>query len=150
MYLAQPLSDQIWVNRAFCGKSTKFGTHVHDTKKCKFSYSAKPDFPCGAVAGIFKNGRYVTISQKLRGLEPSLSNLHIGFLGHRFQKKYCRIHHAIVSAIYAKYKVIRLSQKLRGAEPSISTLCLGFVGRGFQKKYCRIYHAIVSTILEAI
>ena len=60
--LAQPLSDQIWVNRAFCGKSTTFGTHVHDTKKCKFSYSAKPDFPCGAVAAIFKNGHYVTIS----------------------------------------------------------------------------------------
>ena len=31
--VAQPLSHQIWVNRAFCGKSTKFGTHVHDTNK---------------------------------------------------------------------------------------------------------------------
>ena len=64
--------------------------------------------PVGAVAAIFKNGRYVTISQKLRGVEPSLSTLHIGFLGRRFQKKYCRIHRAIVSAIldaiYAKWR----------------------------------------------
>ena len=64
--------------------------------------------PVGAVAAIFKNGRYVTISQKLRGVEPTLSTLYIGFLGRRFQKKYCRIHHAIVSAIleaiYAKWR----------------------------------------------
>ena len=52
--LAQPLSDQIWVNRAFCGKNTKFGTHVHDTKKSKFSYSAKPDFPCGGCGSHLK------------------------------------------------------------------------------------------------
>ena len=77
MALAQPLSDQIWVNRAFCGKSTKFGTHVHDTKKSKFSYSAKPDFPCGGCGSHLKNGRYVTVSQKLRGVEPSLSTLYI-------------------------------------------------------------------------
>ena len=51
------------------------------------------------VGGHLKNGRYATISQKLRGVEPSLSTLYIGFLGSRFQKRYCRIHHAIVSAI---------------------------------------------------
>ena len=56
--------------------------------------------PVGAVAAIFSNGRYVTISQKIRGVEPSLSTLYIGFLGRRFHKKYCRIHHAmIISAI---------------------------------------------------
>ena len=55
--------------------------------------------PVGAVAAIFKNGRYVTISQKLRGVEPSISTLCLGFVGRGFQKKYCRIHHAIVSAI---------------------------------------------------
>ena len=64
--------------------------------------------PVGAVAAIKKNGRYVTISQKLRGVEPSLSTLYIGFLGRRFQKKYCRIHNVIVSAIleaiYAKWR----------------------------------------------
>ena len=64
--------------------------------------------PVGAVVAIFKNGRYVTISQKLGGVEPSLSTLYIGFLGRRFQNKYCRIHHAIVSAIlevnYAKWR----------------------------------------------
>ena len=42
------------VNRAFCGKSTKFGTHVHDTKKSKFSCSAKPDFPCGGCGSHLK------------------------------------------------------------------------------------------------
>ena len=55
--------------------------------------------PVGAVAAILKNGRYLTISQKLRGLALSLSTLYLGFLGRRFQKNYCRIHHAIVSAI---------------------------------------------------
>ena len=57
--------------------------------------------PVGAVAAILKNGRYLTISQKLGGVALSLSTLHvyIGFLGRRFQKHYFRIHHAIVSAI---------------------------------------------------
>ena len=59
--LAQPLSDQIWVNRAFCGKSTKFGTHVHDTKKSKFSYSAKPDFPCVGLWQPFKKMAAVSL-----------------------------------------------------------------------------------------
>ena len=55
--------------------------------------------PVGAVAAILKNGRCLTISQKLRGVALSLSTLYIGFRGHRFQKNYCRIYHAIVSAI---------------------------------------------------
>ena len=55
--------------------------------------------PVGHLAAILKNGRYVTISLKLRGVEPSLSTLYIGFLGRRFQKTYCQIHHAVVSAI---------------------------------------------------
>ena len=77
----------------------KLGADVHHTKPSKFSYSAKPDFPRGGFGGHLKNGRYATISQKLRGVEPSLLTLYIGFLGSRFQKRYCRIHHAIVSAI---------------------------------------------------
>ena len=55
--------------------------------------------PVGAVAAILINGRYLTISQKLRGVALSLSTLYIGFLGRRFQKNYFRIHHAIVSGI---------------------------------------------------
>ena len=55
--------------------------------------------PVGAVAAILKNGRYLTISQKLRGVALSLSTVYIGFRGRRFQKNYCRIYHAIVSAI---------------------------------------------------
>ena len=77
----------------------KLGTDVHHTKPSKFSYSAKPDFPRGGFGGHLKNARYTTISQKLRGVEPPLSTLYIGFLGSRFHKRYCRIHHAIVSAI---------------------------------------------------
>ena len=90
--------------RAFCGKSMTFGTDVRHTKPSKFSYA--------------------TISQKLRGVEPSLSTLYIGLLVRRFQKSYCRIHHAIVSAIFGGHlskmadisQKIGLSQKLRGAE----------------------------------
>ena len=52
--LVQPLSDQIWVNRAFCGKSMKLGTDVHHTKPSKFSYSAKPGFPRGGFGGHLK------------------------------------------------------------------------------------------------
>ena len=104
----------------------KLGTDVHHAKQSKFSYSAKPDFPRGGFGGHLKNGRYATISQKLRGVEPSLSTLYnfIGFLGSKFQKRYCRIHHAIVSAIFGGHlskiadisKEIGLFQKLRGAE----------------------------------
>ena len=74
--------------------------HMYMTpKKVNLAIVPSQISPVGAVAAIFKNGRYVTISQKLRGVEPTLSTLYIGFLGRRFQKKYCRIHHAIVSAI---------------------------------------------------
>ena len=42
---------------------------------------------------------YYGLSQKLRGGERSMLTLCIGFVGRRFQKKYCQIHHAIISAI---------------------------------------------------
>ena len=91
------------------------------------------------MATIYK---VIRLSQKLRGAEPSISTLCLGFVGSGFQKKYCRIHHAIVSnlleAIYKKMaaicKVVRLSQKLRDTEPSISTLCLGSGGCGLEEK----------------
>ena len=81
--------------------------HMYMTpKKLNLAIVPSQIFPVGPVAAILKNGRYVTISQKR--VEPSLSTLYIGFLGRRFQKKYCRIHHAIVSAIleaiYAKWR----------------------------------------------
>ena len=68
--------------------------------------------------------------------------LYQGFLGRILQKKYCHIHHAIVSAmleailnkVAAIFKVIRLCQKLRGTESSISILCLDCVGHSLQKK----------------
>ena len=48
------------------------------------------------MAGISK---VIRLSQKLRDTEPSMLTLCIGFVGRRFPKKYCLIHHAIVSAI---------------------------------------------------
>ena len=112
-------------------------------------------FPVGALVAILKNGRYLTKFQKLRGIEPSLSTLSIGFLWRRFQKTYCQIHHAIAATILeaveemaAISKVIRLSQRLRGVEPSISTLRLGLVGHILAEKvFCRMCQYYVSTIL---
>ena len=43
--------------------------------------------------------KVILLSQKLRGAEPSMSTLCIGFAGRRFPKKNCRIDQAIVSAI---------------------------------------------------
>ena len=74
--------------------------HMYMTPKKKYLAIVPSQIsPVGAVAAIFKNGRYLTISQKLRGVALSLSTPYIGFLGRRFQKNYCRIYHAIVSAI---------------------------------------------------
>ena len=97
--LVQQLSDQIWVNRVFCDKSMKLGTDIYHAKPIIFSYSAKPDFSCGGCGSHLKNGRYVSTSPKLSGVESSLSTLYIAFVGRIFQKTYWRIHHAIVSAI---------------------------------------------------
>ena len=100
----------------------------------------------GPLAANLKNGRYVTISLKLRGVEPSLSTLQCIY---RFSGAYisetvlpntschCIRHFGVhLSKMAAIFEVIPLSQKLRGAEPSISTLCLGFVRRRFRKTYC--------------
>ena len=59
------------------------------------------------VKAILQNGdhfqaaisKVIRLSEKLRGAEPSMLTLYIGFVGRRFQKKYCRIHNANVSAI---------------------------------------------------
>ena len=75
------------------------------------------------MAAIYKA---IRLSQKLRVAEPSISTLCLGFVGLRFQKTYCRIHHAIVSTILetilhktaAISKVVRLSEKVRDTEPS--------------------------------
>ena len=74
------------------------------------------------------------LSKKLTGAEPSISTLCLGFVWRRFQKKYCRMQHAIVSAMLkviqkhgGNFKVIRVSQKLRGAKPSISNILFRFV-----------------------
>ena len=98
------------------------------------------------MAAIYK---VIRLSQKLRGAEPSISTLCLCFVGRGFQKKYCRIHHAIVSIILeaelkkmaAISKVARLSQKLRDTEPSISTLCLGSVG-------CRLEETVLCRICQ--
>ena len=136
----------------------KLGKHVHYTKTSKYSYSAKPDYAWGGCGGHFPKW---PLSQKLRGAEPSISILYIGFVRRRFQKKYCQMYHTILSDIqldcerhFSKWrpfpKYYGLSQKLRGAERSILTLCLGFVRRRFQKTYCQMYHTILSDIVNAI
>ena len=54
------------------------------------------------VKAILQNGGHFqrnSLSQNLRGAEPPMLTLCIGFVGRRFQKKYCQIHHAIISAI---------------------------------------------------
>ena len=43
--------------------------------------------------------KVIRLSQNLRGAESPVLILCIGFVGRRFQKKYCQIHHAIMSAI---------------------------------------------------
>ena len=74
----------------------KLGTHVHHTKTSKSGYSAKPDYACGGCGGHFPKW---PLSQKLRGAEPSISTLYIGFARRRFQKKYCQMYHTILSDI---------------------------------------------------
>ena len=67
-------------------------------KYCEMYHTTLSDIvnPFYKMAAIFK---VIRLSQKLRGTEPSMLTLYIGFVGRRFQKKYCRIHHANVSAI---------------------------------------------------
>ena len=99
------------------------------------------------MAAIYK---VIRQSQKLRGAEPSISTLCLGFMGRGFQKKYCRIHHfgGDLKKMAAISKVVRLSEKLRDTEPSISTLCLGSVGCRLEEKVlCSICQYCVSTIL---
>ena len=74
----------------------KLGTHVHSTKTSKSSYSAKPDYAWGGCGGHFPKW---PLSQKLRGAEPTISTLYIGFVRRRFQKKYCQMYHTILSEI---------------------------------------------------
>ena len=49
-----------------------------------------------------------TSISEITGTEPSFSTLAIDFVGRRFQKKFCRIHHAIESpileAIFLKWR----------------------------------------------
>ena len=49
-------------------------------------YSAKPGYAWGG-------------SQKLRGAEPSTLTVYIGFVRHRFPKKYCEMYHTTLSDI---------------------------------------------------
>ena len=74
----------------------------------------------------------------------------IGFVGRRFQKKYCQIHHATISAILeaifqkmaAFFKVIRvIFENMR---------CLSFFGNIIQIDYCYVHHTMVGTICLAV
>ena len=99
--------------------------------------------PVEQNGGHLQRNRSILETKRRRA---SIVTLCPGFVGRKFQRKYCRIHHAIdcihhfashLKNMASVSKVIRLSQKLRGVEPSISTLCLRFVGHILaEKKYC--------------
>ena len=80
--------------------------------------------------------KVIRLSQKLRGAAPSMSTLCIGCVGRRFKKKYCRIHHAIVSAIWEAIrekwrpfaKETDLSVEIRDRESSLWYLHISFMG----------------------
>ena len=84
-----------------------------------------------------KNGGHLQRNKSIletKRRRASIVTLCLGFVGRRFQRMYCRIHHAIASTIleailktWRQFLVIRISQKLRGVEPSISPPCRAFV-----------------------
>ena len=54
------------------------------------------------VKPILQNGGHfqiIRLSQNLRGAEPPMLTLCIGFVGRRFQKNYCQMYHTILSDI---------------------------------------------------
>ena len=71
----------------------RFQKKYWDMYHTTLSDIVKPFYKMAAISKVIR------LSQKLRGAEPSMLTLYIGFVGRRFQKKYCRIHHANVSAI---------------------------------------------------
>ena len=87
-----------------------------DYRKTSAEYTM-PSYPpfLGHLKKMAAISKVIRLSQKLRGADPSMSILSIGFVERRFQKKYCRIHHAIVSVILeaikkmaAIFKVLRV------------------------------------------
>ena len=125
--------------------------HMYMTPKKKYLAIVPSQIsPVGAVAAILKNGRYLTISQKLRGVALSLSTPYIGFLGRRFQKNYCRIYHAIVSAILELiFKNGRHFQSLclilETLTHRIVTLHISFMGNIIQIMRGYVHHTNVCT-----
>ena len=81
----------------------------------------------------------------------------IGFVGRRFQKKYCQIHHAIISAILeaifqkmaAFFKVIRVIFEKHETDNRHSGV-LSFFGNIIQIAYCYVHHTMVGTICLAV
>ena len=76
-------------------------THLHYTKTSEFSYSDKPDFPCGCCGSQFETWppcHHISESKRRRAF--IVDSIYIGFQGRSFQNRYCRIHRAIAPAIY--------------------------------------------------
>ena len=84
----------------------------------------------------------------------------IGFVGRRFHKKYCQIHHAIISAILeaifqkmaAFFKVIRVifeNMRQRNRHSGVYVYYLMF-GNSIQIAYCYVHHTMVGTIWLAV
>ena len=68
-------------------------------KYCEMNHTTLSDI----VKAILQNGGHfqsnTSISETKRRRAFNVDYIYIGFVGRRFQKKYCRIHHANVSAI---------------------------------------------------
>ena len=116
-------------------------TNVHCTKTSTFSYSVKPYYAWGGCGGHFSKW---PLSQKIRGTEPSMSTLVYGFVGRRFQKKYCRIHHHIVSVtLEAILKNGGHFQSITSISETKRSRAFNTTGTGHVKTIIIIYHTVV-------
>ena len=86
---AEPSTFTVYVGFVRRRFQKKYWDMYHTT----LSDIVKPFYKMAAISKVIR------LPQKLKGAEPSMLTLYIGFVGRRFQQKYCRIHHANVSAI---------------------------------------------------
>ena len=103
--------------------------------------------------------KVIRLSQKLIGAEPSISTLDICFVGHIFQKKYCRIHHSIESTIleanlkndgHIQSNTSISETKRRSAFNVDSSLSICCVGHSFHTSIVEYIMQLYPSCLEVI
>ena len=111
----------------------KLGTDVHHTKQVNLAIMPSQISPLWSVGAIYKNCRYVTISQKLRCLESSLPTPYT-FSGAYISEKvlpnmssHCIRHFGRHIKQFSHFQ--RNTSISETKSSSISTLYLGFVWR---------------------